>query len=158
MFRAHPTRTYRWSHVSPVQQDAPTSILPYPHHRFLRLHRTCVEHRDWSRGALLARTYARCVGITVRRGQVDYGEYGPYYSGVELEEWGVYTYARETYGWCCVSTLTPTSLLAGVWTLQSRCGISARVRRSRSAGTVTGSIRCGCGILGNRQVLRLESR
>ncbi|KAJ8593505.1 hypothetical protein M405DRAFT_923295 [Rhizopogon salebrosus TDB-379] len=79
MFRVHPTRTYRWSHVSPVQRDAPTSFLPYPYHRFLQLH--------------------------LRQGQVDYGEYGPYYSGVELEEWGVYTYARGTYGWSVDTTV-----------------------------------------------------
>ncbi|KAJ8592940.1 hypothetical protein M405DRAFT_811934 [Rhizopogon salebrosus TDB-379] len=38
--------------------------------------RTCVEHRDWPRGALPVRTYA-CW-------QVDYGECEPYYSGAEL--------------------------------------------------------------------------
>jgi hypothetical protein len=29
---------------------------------------------------MLVLAYARCAGVTVRRGQVDYGEYGPYYS------------------------------------------------------------------------------
>ncbi|KAJ8580250.1 hypothetical protein M405DRAFT_834625 [Rhizopogon salebrosus TDB-379] len=43
-----------------------------------------VEHRDWPQGALPARTYACCAGVIVRRGQVDYREYGPYYSGAEL--------------------------------------------------------------------------
>ncbi|KAJ8586570.1 hypothetical protein M405DRAFT_823182, partial [Rhizopogon salebrosus TDB-379] len=38
----------------------------------------------WLRGALPARTYACCAGVIVRRGQVDYGECEPYYSGAEL--------------------------------------------------------------------------
>ncbi|KAJ8580025.1 hypothetical protein M405DRAFT_835021 [Rhizopogon salebrosus TDB-379] len=59
-------------------------------------HRACVGHRDRPRGALPVRTYACCASIIVRRGQVDYGECEPYYSGAELS---ASMRSRKSYEW-----------------------------------------------------------